>query len=76
MKKKLIALSLVALGFIAFSSPTQSLAADGDVTCSGNTCVVEGAKNRFLAKGCKDKESFWCETGVPGGGVKIPVKII
>ncbi len=63
MKKRLAILSLVALGITAFYMPKQSVAADGDVTCGTTICIVEGAKNRFLAKGCKEKSRFFCEVG-------------
>ena len=61
MKKRLAILSLAALGITTFYMPKQSVAADGNVTCGPTVCIVECAKNRWLAKGCKSKAGFFCE---------------
>lgn len=32
------------------------------ITCNDEICIIENAKNRFLASGCKSKKDFWCKT--------------
>lgn len=55
----------------AFFANSQALAqedltTDDGVVCGTNVCVVDEAKNRFLARGCKTKPDFDCVVGGPG----------
>jgi len=39
---------------------------DDGIVCGTDVCVVDEAKNRFLARGCKSKPDFDCVVGGPG----------
>jgi len=66
MKKRVIGLSIVAFALMGFMSVNTSASelsiapSISAVDCQDNVCVVDEARNRFLAKGCKEKPSKDC----------------
>ncbi|MEC7753046.1 hypothetical protein [Roseivirga sp. UBA1976] len=67
MKKLFSLLFVVALisSLISIKASAQQDEDDG-IVCGTDVCVVDEAKNRFLARGCKSKPDFDCVVGGPG----------
>tara|TARA_B100000965_G_scaffold406837_1_gene449415 strand:- start:10794 stop:11033 length:240 start_codon:yes stop_codon:yes gene_type:complete len=59
------ALILFTISSILVSNESKAQTDDG-ITCGETVCVVDEAKNRFLARGCKSKPDFDCVVGGPG----------
>ncbi|WP_422006814.1 hypothetical protein [Roseivirga pacifica] len=71
MKKLFSTLFVVAFFGSTFllgsqASAQQDLSQDDGIVCGTEVCVVDEAKNRFLARGCKSKPDFDCVVGGPG----------
>lgn len=65
--KLAIAPSLILFALISFLTTNESNAqTDEGIVCGETVCVVDEAKNRFLARGCKTKPDFDCVVGGPG----------
>ena len=68
--KKLISILFVVAFFstavLNNLSAQEDLSEDDGIVCGTDVCVVDEAKNRFLARGCKSKPDFDCVVGGPG----------
>ncbi|WP_339605727.1 hypothetical protein [uncultured Roseivirga sp.] len=69
MKKSVAIMSMMLFLFTAFLINKKANAksqTDDGIVCGTDVCVVDEAKNRFLARGCKTKPDFDCVVGGPG----------
>lgn len=62
-KMTLLAFAIIGMaGFMSFQTAAQEIS---PIDCQDNVCIVDEAKNRFLAKGCKDKPTKDCKIKGP-----------
>ncbi len=66
MKKNFGILSLGLVFTLLSSSSVVAYEGNPDI-------IIHGAKNRFLARGCKDKPGYWCV--IKGGHPNVPETI-
>jgi len=59
-------MTFAATAFIVTKQTQAKSQTDDGIVCGDTVCVVDEAKNRFLARGCKTKPDFDCVVGGPG----------